>query len=110
MANEQMTAEQVVANLGADDLVKLREILATGVHELTPSQVNTLKSLIELYSEYHTELKTLVEEKKVSALWAKVRLQALVTLKYALYFVAAIFATVQSIDAATGILKKWWHA
>lgn len=108
MANEGITPEQLLNHLGVDDLLKLRELLSLGVHELTPEQVNTLKSLIALYTEYNLELKALVEEKKVSAMWAKIRLQTFVTLKYILYFIAAIFAAVQSFDAVAGIAKKWW--
>lgn len=108
MTNEAITPEQVLNHLGVDDLLKLKELLSLGVHELTPDQVNTLKSLIALYTEYNTELKALVEEKKISAVWAKIRLQTLVTVKYVLYFIAAIFAAVQSFDAVAGIARKWW--
>ena len=108
MANEHITSEQILNHLGVDDLMRLRELLALGVHELTPAQVDTLKSLIELYTEYNVELKTLVEEKKVSAMWAKLRLQTMVTIKYVLYFIAAIFAAIQSMDAVGSIAKKWW--
>jgi hypothetical protein len=105
---EQITSEDVLAHLTVADLIKLKEILALGVHELTPQQVNTLKSLIGLYAEYATELKVLVEEKKVSVMWTKIRLQTLLTLKYVLYFVLGLFAAIQSFDVAYGIVRKWW--
>lgn len=102
--------EEVLSHLTTEDLLRLRELLSSGIHDLTPSQVETLKSLIEIYSEYKTELKTLVEEKQVNIMWAKVRLQAILVVKYILYFVLAIFAAIQSVDAASGILKKWWSS
>lgn len=107
--SEQFTApDDLLKYLTVEDLLKLRELLSSGIHDLTPSQVATLRSLIELYTEYNTELKVIVEEKKVGIMWAKARLQMLLTAKYILYGVLAIFAAVQTVDGATTILRKWW--
>lgn len=102
------TPDDVLKYLTVEDLLKLRELLSSGIHDLTPAQVNTLRSLIELYTQYNIELKVIVEEKKVGIMWAKLRLQTLVTAKYILFGVVAIFAAVQTVDTAFGIIKKWW--
>lgn len=105
---DSTSSDEILKYLTVEELLKLRELLSSGIHDLSPGQVNTLRSLIELYAEYNTELKVIVEEKKVNIMWAKLRLQALVTLKYALYGMVAIFAAVQTMDSAFDILKKWW--
>lgn len=102
------STDDVLKYLTVEDLLKLRELLSSGIHDLTPAQVNTLRSLIELYAQYSTELKVIVEEKKIGVMWAKMRLQTVLTAKYILYGVVAIFAAVQTIDSAFGIFKKWW--
>ena len=104
-----MTEESdLLKHLTVDDMMKLRDLLTSGIHDLSPSQVQTLRSLIDLYTEYSTELKVIVEEKKVGLMWSKVRLQTVLTLKYILLGIVAIFAAVQTVDSAFGILKKWW--
>lgn len=100
--------DDVLKYLSVEDLLKLRELLSSGIHDLSQTQVNTLRSLIELYTEYNTELKIIVEEKKIRMMWSKIRLQMMLTAKYVLYFVLAIFAAVQTVDSAFGIIKKWW--
>jgi hypothetical protein len=108
MNDGSIQPEEILSHLSTEDLLRLRELLSSGIHDLSPSQVETLKSLISIYSEYKTELKTLVEEKQVSIMWTKVRLQAVVVVKYILYGVLAIFAAVQTVDGAAGVIKKWW--
>ena len=108
MSGEAPTPDDVLRYLTVDDLLKLRELLSSGIHDLSPSQVATLRSLIELYTEYNQELKVIVEEKKVGIMWAKARLQVAITAKYILYGVLAILAAVQTVDAAATIFRKWW--
>lgn len=108
MSEETINSDDILKHLSVEDLLKLRELLSSGIHDMTPSQVASLRSLIQLYTDYNTELKTLVEEKKVTQMWAKARLQFVLTAKYILYFILAIFAAVQTVDGATTILKRWW--
>lgn len=106
--SESVPSEDILTHLTVEDLLKLRELLSSGIHDMTPSQVESLRSMIQLYTDYNTELRTLVEEKKVNAMWAKARLQVILTAKYVLYFILAIFAAVQTVDGAASVIKKWW--
>jgi hypothetical protein len=110
MSEGNTRPEEVLSHLTVEDLMRLRELLTSGIHDLSPGQVATLRSLLDLYSEYNIELKTLVEEKKIGIMWAKVRLQTVLVIKWVLYFVLAIFAAIQTVDAASGVIRKWWSA
>jgi hypothetical protein len=96
------------SHLHIGDIIQLKEMLANGIHELSPEQINTVRNLVKLFEDYGVELQSVAERERRTLVYAKLRLQLWMTWRWLLGGLVFLLAGVQALDGGVGVLMKWW--